>query len=81
MGQDPAPGLGQKALLAKKFARANSKPTISPTDQMQSPCTQKLSEAKQRHYGKGKPASLAQSFVAIRESSGASSNPGSKADF
>jgi len=29
-----------------------SKPTISPTDQMQSPCTAKLSGAKQRHFAK-----------------------------
>ncbi|ODN80705.1 hypothetical protein, variant [Cryptococcus amylolentus CBS 6039] len=67
-----APGLGHKALLSRKFAKAN-KPTISPTDQIQSPCTAKLTSAKQRHFTKGKPASLAQSFVAIRESSSASS--------
>lgn len=71
-----AAGLGQKALLAKKFAKAkyvtfcfldfcgeetclyltfhlfHSKPTISPTDQLQSPCTAKLSNAKQRHFSK-----------------------------
>lgn len=73
-----AAGLGQKALLAKKFAKAkyvafflskllwrrnllildicfdlfHSKPTISPTDQLQSPCTAKLSNAKQRHFTK-----------------------------
>lgn len=118
-----AAGLGQKALLAKKFAKAkyvvsflyscgginlaytprhlDSKPTISPTDQLQSPCTAKLSNAKQRHFAKfvmilafmsmfadheiwyrGKPASLSQSFVAIRESSGAASSPvNRKTDF
>ncbi|WVR04029.1 hypothetical protein IAU60_001028 [Kwoniella sp. DSM 27419] len=63
-------GLGQKALLAKRFAKAN-KPTVSPTDQLQSPCTAKLAGAKQRHFAKGKPASLAQSFTAIRDSSAA----------
>ncbi|OXB33346.1 hypothetical protein J007_06957 [Cryptococcus neoformans] len=76
-----AAGLGQKALLAKKFAKAN-KPTISPTDQLQSPCTAKLSNAKQRHFAKGKPVSLSQSFVAIRESSGAAPSPvNRKTDF
>ncbi|WVQ78702.1 hypothetical protein IAT38_000789 [Cryptococcus sp. DSM 104549] len=67
--------MGQKALLAKRFAKAN-KPTISPTDQLQSPCTAKLSSAKQRHFAKGKPASLAQSFTAIRDSSSAPSSGG-----
>ncbi|WWC87500.1 uncharacterized protein L201_002390 [Kwoniella dendrophila CBS 6074] len=75
-------GLGQKALLAKRFAKAN-KPTVSPTDQLQSPCTAKLAGAKQRHFAKGKPASLAQSFTAIRDSSGPSSSVPSnvKTDF
>ncbi|KAI9632333.1 uncharacterized protein MKK02DRAFT_40637 [Dioszegia hungarica] len=64
-----AAGLGQKALLAKRFAKASSKSTVSPTDQMQSPCTQKLSGAKQRHFVKSsKPASLAASFTAMRDS-------------
>ncbi|WVQ94441.1 hypothetical protein IAU59_001520 [Kwoniella sp. CBS 9459] len=74
-----AAGLGQKALLAKKFAKAN-KPTVSPTDQLQSPCTAKLAGAKQRHFAKGKPASLAQSFSAIRDSSGAAPSSG-RTDF
>ncbi|ORY29568.1 hypothetical protein BCR39DRAFT_532171 [Naematelia encephala] len=73
-------GLGQKALLAKKFAKAN-KPTISPTDQMQSPCTAKLAGAKQRHFTKGKPASLAQSFVALRDSGSAPAGDQAKVDF
>ncbi|KAK6906975.1 hypothetical protein L486_04302 [Kwoniella mangroviensis CBS 10435] len=77
-------GLGQKALLAKRFAKAN-KPTVSPTDQLQSPCTAKLAGAKQRHFAKGKPASLAQSFTAIRDSAGAapstSASKNIKTDF
>nr|ODN87270.1 hypothetical protein L203_03542 [Cryptococcus depauperatus CBS 7841]ODN98599.1 hypothetical protein L204_02563 [Cryptococcus depauperatus CBS 7855] len=73
-------GLGQKALLAKKFAKAN-KPTISPTDQIQSPCTARLNNAKQRHFSKGKPAALSQSFVAIRDSSGTPLSSTSQADF
>ena len=31
----------------------NSKPTISPTDQLQSPCTAKLNSAKQKNFSKG----------------------------
>nr|XP_018264417.1 uncharacterized protein I303_02583 [Kwoniella dejecticola CBS 10117]OBR86575.1 hypothetical protein I303_02583 [Kwoniella dejecticola CBS 10117] len=74
-------GLGHKALLAKRFAKAN-KPTVSPTDQLQSPCTAKLAGAKQRHFAKGKPASLAQSFTAIRDSAGAApSTANTKPDF
>ncbi|WWD16737.1 hypothetical protein CI109_101168 [Kwoniella shandongensis] len=73
-----AAGLGQKALLAKRFAKAN-KPTVSPTDQLQSPCTAKLAGAKQRHFVKGKPASLAQSFTALRDSS--SPAPTGRTDF
>ncbi|RSH94413.1 hypothetical protein EHS25_004216 [Saitozyma podzolica] len=68
-----AAGLGQKALLAKRFAKA-SKPTVSPTDQLQSPCTAKLQSARQKHFARGKPASLAQSFTAVRDSSSATSN-------
>ncbi|GHJ87182.1 hypothetical protein NliqN6_3584 [Naganishia liquefaciens] len=58
------PGLGQKALLAKKFAKAN-KATVSPTDQMQSPCSAKLTSAKKKHFTKGKPASLGSRFMAV----------------
>lgn len=49
----PAPGahLGQKALLAKKFASAKGS-TVSPTDAIQSPCTKKLAGAKQRRFAK-----------------------------
>jgi hypothetical protein len=72
------PGLGQKALLAKKFAKAKyvnpafsqgknlhvltpltlcSKATVSPTDQMQSPCSAKLTSAKKKHFTKYVPGS------------------------
>ncbi|EIW69119.1 hypothetical protein TREMEDRAFT_71789 [Tremella mesenterica DSM 1558] len=59
-------GLGQKALLAKKFAKAN-KSTISPTDALQSPITAKLAGAKQRHFAKGKPAGLTSALTAMRD--------------
>ncbi|KAJ7228700.1 hypothetical protein GGX14DRAFT_414424 [Mycena pura] len=52
-------GLGAKALLAKKMAK-NLNPTyISPTDNLMTPCTQKLSAAKKKHFAKGaKPIQL-----------------------
>lgn len=63
-----APGMGAKALLAKKMAKnqcvsmvlmripmeadiISSNPTyISPTDNLMTPCTQKLSAAKKKHF-------------------------------
>ncbi|KAL1410189.1 hypothetical protein Q8F55_004194 [Vanrija albida] len=58
--------LGAKALLAKKFAKPS---TVSPTDALQSPCTQKLADAKGRRFSnKGKPAtSLASRLSAAQD--------------
>ncbi|BEI80218.1 hypothetical protein CcaverHIS002_0107470 [Cutaneotrichosporon cavernicola] len=53
----PGAMLGQKALLAKKFASAKGS-TISPTDALQSPCTAKIASAKQRRFAKVKVAGL-----------------------
>ncbi|KAJ7179209.1 hypothetical protein C8R46DRAFT_1072891 [Mycena filopes] len=52
-------GMGAKALLAKKMAK-NLNPTyISPTDNLMTPCTQKLTAAKKKHFKKGtKPIQL-----------------------
>ncbi|KAM0751210.1 hypothetical protein T439DRAFT_356043 [Meredithblackwellia eburnea MCA 4105] len=36
----------------------------SPTDNVMSPCSQKLAQTKKRHYTKGKPLSLSASFQA-----------------
>ncbi|KAI0729317.1 hypothetical protein C8Q72DRAFT_778315 [Fomitopsis betulina] len=47
-----APGMGAKALLAKKMANHNPK-YISPTDKMMTPVSQKLSAAKKKHFTKG----------------------------
>ncbi|TXT11040.1 hypothetical protein VHUM_01791 [Vanrija humicola] len=80
-GQTPDPSvpgaaLGAKALLAKKFAKPS---TISPTDALQSPCTQKLADAKGRRFSnkwvgvecaltdRGKPASLASRLNALQD--------------
>jgi len=54
-----APGMGAKALLAKKLAKSHNPTYISPTDNLMTPCTQKLSAAKKKHFSKGaKPISL-----------------------
>ncbi|KAF7332165.1 RING-type domain-containing protein [Mycena kentingensis (nom. inval.)] len=59
------PGMGAKALLAKKMAK-NINPTyVSPTDNLMTPCTQKLSAAKKKHFTKStKPIQL---FAATEE--------------
>ncbi|RDB22573.1 hypothetical protein Hypma_010242 [Hypsizygus marmoreus] len=54
-----APGMGAKALLAKKMAKNHNPNFISPTDNLMTPCTQKLSAAKKKHFTKGaKPVQL-----------------------
>ncbi|OBZ76611.1 hypothetical protein A0H81_03724 [Grifola frondosa] len=57
-----AVGMGAKALLAKKLAKNqltrpkynfNSNPMfVSPTDNMMTPCTQKINAAKKKHFTK-----------------------------
>ncbi|EJD48615.1 hypothetical protein AURDEDRAFT_113005 [Auricularia subglabra TFB-10046 SS5] len=53
-----APGMGGKALLAKKLA-AGKPAYVSPSDQLMTPCTAKLSQAKKKHFNKGKPIRFA----------------------
>ncbi|KAF5363638.1 hypothetical protein D9756_000663 [Leucocoprinus leucothites] len=54
-----APGMGAKALLAKKFAKAHNPNFISPTDNLMTPITQKLNAAKKQQFTKGaKPTQL-----------------------
>ncbi|KAF9451682.1 hypothetical protein P691DRAFT_723415 [Macrolepiota fuliginosa MF-IS2] len=53
------PGMGAKALLAKKFAKAHNPNFISPTDNLMTPVTQKLNAAKKKQFTKGaKPVQL-----------------------
>ncbi|KAK0230674.1 hypothetical protein IW262DRAFT_420449 [Armillaria fumosa] len=47
-----APGMGAKALLAKKMAKSLKPNFVSPTDNMMTPCSQKLSDAKKKHFTK-----------------------------
>ncbi|KAG8982448.1 hypothetical protein FRB94_012598 [Tulasnella sp. JGI-2019a] len=44
--------MGQKALLAKKMAKTHHPSTISPTDNLMTPCTAKLTQAKKKHFNK-----------------------------
>ncbi|TFK43573.1 hypothetical protein BDQ12DRAFT_675193 [Crucibulum laeve] len=54
-----APGMGAKALLAKKMAKSHNPNFISPTDNLMTPVTQKLNAAKKKHFTKGvKPVQL-----------------------
>ncbi|KZT13060.1 uncharacterized protein LAESUDRAFT_740280 [Laetiporus sulphureus 93-53] len=46
-----APGMGAKALLAKKFASQNPK-FVSPTDKLMTPVSQKLNAAKKKHFAR-----------------------------
>ncbi|KAF9226512.1 hypothetical protein BS17DRAFT_696732 [Gyrodon lividus] len=48
-----APGMGIKALLAKKMAKSINPKFVSPTDNMMTPVTQKLNAAKQKRFTKG----------------------------
>ncbi|KAF7352828.1 hypothetical protein MVEN_01249700 [Mycena venus] len=52
-------GMGAKALLEKKMAKSLNPTYISPTDNLMTPCTQKLTAAKKKHFTKGaKPIQL-----------------------
>ncbi|KAH9927205.1 uncharacterized protein BXZ73DRAFT_102791 [Epithele typhae] len=47
------PGMGAKALLAKKFAKSQNPMFVSPTDNMLTPVSQKLNQTKKKHFAKG----------------------------
>ncbi|EKM80321.1 hypothetical protein AGABI1DRAFT_113519 [Agaricus bisporus var. burnettii JB137-S8] len=54
-----APGMGAKALLAKKFAKTHNPNFVSPTDNLMTPVSQKLNAAKKKQFSKGaKPVQL-----------------------
>ncbi|KAF7798915.1 hypothetical protein EIP86_010143 [Pleurotus ostreatoroseus] len=48
-----APGMGARALLAKKLAKSANPSFVSPTDNALSPCTKKINEVKKKHFTKG----------------------------
>ncbi|KAJ7894707.1 hypothetical protein B0H14DRAFT_2431627 [Mycena olivaceomarginata] len=52
-------GMGAEALLQKKMGKSLNPTYISPTDNLMTPCTQKLSAAKKQHFKKSaKPIQL-----------------------
>ncbi|KAG6919400.1 hypothetical protein DXG01_006283 [Tephrocybe rancida] len=67
-----APGMGAKALLAKKMAKNHNPNFISPTDNLMTPVTQKLNAAKKKHFSKG--SNPVQLFSTQREQDEASSD-------
>ncbi|KZT33741.1 hypothetical protein SISSUDRAFT_1053861 [Sistotremastrum suecicum HHB10207 ss-3] len=50
-----APGMGAKALMAKKMAKNLNPARVSPTDNLMTPVTAKLNQVKKKHFTKGKP--------------------------
>ncbi|KAJ3801601.1 hypothetical protein GGU11DRAFT_741413 [Lentinula aff. detonsa] len=59
------PGMGAKALLAKRMAKTESAAYHSPTDNLMTPVTQKLNAVKKRHFAK--PAKAVQLFAQKEE--------------
>ncbi|TRM68084.1 hypothetical protein BD626DRAFT_480747 [Schizophyllum amplum] len=59
-----APGMGAKALLARRMPKAHNASYVSPTDNMMTPCSQKLNSAKKKQFTKAKPTQL---FAAPQE--------------
>ncbi|KAH9062676.1 hypothetical protein EDB87DRAFT_1605234 [Lactarius vividus] len=47
------PGMGARALLAKRMAKTQNPSYVSPTDNLLTPVTQKISAAKKKHFNKG----------------------------
>ncbi|KAJ3876621.1 hypothetical protein F5879DRAFT_930617 [Lentinula edodes] len=61
------PGMGAKALLAKKMAKSQSAAYHSPTDNLMTPVTQKLNAVKKKHFAK--PSKPVQLFAQKEENS------------
>ncbi|KAK4686778.1 hypothetical protein P7C73_g3348, partial [Tremellales sp. Uapishka_1] len=87
----PAPAfLQKKGLLgaASRKGAVGMGSIVSPTDNTLSPCSAKLSSAKQRHFQKGKPVHLASQLSLLASSnsnsslsSAAGNQPKSAIDF
>ncbi|KAI0650243.1 hypothetical protein C8Q79DRAFT_902945 [Trametes meyenii] len=67
------PGMGAKALLAKKFAKSHNPTYVSPTDNMMTPVSQKLNATKKKHFTKG-AAKPMPSLFAQQDSTGSDSD-------
>ncbi|KAF3930095.1 hypothetical protein ABW19_dt0205928 [Dactylella cylindrospora] len=62
----------QRKLLQQKLAEhaANAEKFVSPTDNMMSPCSQKLAAQKKKQYGKSKPTLLKSAFAQVAADQG-----------
>ncbi|KAI0068658.1 hypothetical protein BV25DRAFT_1866628 [Artomyces pyxidatus] len=58
-----APGMGARALLAKRLAKNQNPTFVSPTDNLMTPVTQKISAAKKKHFNKGAPKPMQPLFT------------------
>ncbi|WWC59990.1 uncharacterized protein I303_102553 [Kwoniella dejecticola CBS 10117] len=76
----PPSFLQKKGLLGG--SRGGPASIVSPTDNVLSPCSAKLSGAKQKHFGKGKPVLLASQLSQLASSgSNQSVKSDAKIDF
>jgi len=55
-------GTGTKALLAKRMAKTQNPTYVSPTDNLFTPVTQKISAARKKHFNKGKSVPIPSLF-------------------
>ncbi|KAI9452080.1 hypothetical protein F5148DRAFT_1277618 [Russula earlei] len=49
------PGMGARAFLAKRMAKSQNPTYVSPTDNLMTPVTQKISAARKKRFNKGMP--------------------------
>jgi len=63
------PGMGARALLAKKMAKGHNPAYISPTDNLVTPVSQKLNAVKKKHFNKGSVRPMPQLFAMKDQSS------------
>ncbi|EKM59836.1 uncharacterized protein PHACADRAFT_250574 [Phanerochaete carnosa HHB-10118-sp] len=61
-GASFAPGMGAKALLAKRMTKNVNPAFVSPTDNLMTPCTKKISAAKKKTFAKGAAKPMAPLF-------------------
>ncbi|WWC87518.1 uncharacterized protein L201_002408 [Kwoniella dendrophila CBS 6074] len=81
-GQPQPPSFLQKKGLLGGAGRGGPASIVSPTDNVLSPCSAKLSGAKQKHFGKGKPVLLASQLSQLASSgSNSSVKSDAKVDF
>ncbi|KAI0787155.1 hypothetical protein BC629DRAFT_1515276 [Irpex lacteus] len=73
-------GMGAKALLAKKMAKNANPNFVSPTDDMMTPCTKKISAAKKKHFTRGGVKPMKPLFAQHQSEANKASDSGSSED-